>query len=213
MPDPTPAAQPSSEAAPGGQNATAAPPAPTGDGGQPAAAPPASTPAPKTNEEAKPEEKPAEKPADKPLELKLPENSLLDPARVDAVAALAKERGLSQEAAQELLNSESAAVASYVEKNTAVMAQADAAWVEELKADPVLGGQHYAESAETNKRVLEAFGDEALIKALTDSRLGNYPPLNRFLNKIGKAMAEDKLVQPGAQPPAPKDDRQLFYSK
>lgn len=213
MPDPTPAAQPSSEAAPGGQTTPPAPAAPTGDAGKPAGDQPASTPASKPTEETKPEPKPGETPGDKPLELKLPENSPLDPARVDAIAALAKERGLSQEAAQEILNSESAAVASYVEKQEAVLAQRKAEWVEELKKDPNIGGEKFAENAELSKRVLATFGDDDLSKALIDTGLGNYPPLVRFMNKVGRAMAEDRLVTPGAAAPGPKDDRDIFYGK
>lgn len=207
MPDPVPAAQPTSEAAPV-QTPPQATTTPAGDA-KPVENTPAAAPA------SKPGEQPTPAPAaeSKPIELKLPEKSPLDPSRVESIAALAKERGLTPEAAQELLTREHEAAVSVLQAQEAELGKRQAAWVEELKADPEIGGEKFAENAELSKRALDAFGDEDLKKMLIESGMGNYLPVARMLNKIGRAMAEDRLVLPGASAPGPKDDRELFYGK
>src|SRR3972149_1235780 len=89
--------------------------------GEPAKETPAATPAaegapsPAVAAAAAPtEEKPvAEKPVvPQKYELKLPEGSQLDQARIDSLSAYAKEKGLSNEQAQAILDRESDAVSS-----------------------------------------------------------------------------------------------------
>lgn len=127
-------------------------------------------------------------------DLKLPEGSPLDPSRMEEIAALAKERGLSNEAAQELLNGEHAALDKYVSKQTEALVQKDQAWVAQLQADPDFGRDKFAENVEHAKRFLQKFGDPELMEQLEKSRLGNFPPLVKALSRAGRAMAPDQIV-------------------
>lgn len=135
--------------------------------------------------------------------LKLPDESPLDDSAVERIAAKAKERGLTTEQAQELLNHESEAISSYAKAQSEAFKQAVDGWKATIESDKELGGADYAKNAELAKRVVDRFATEDFKKALNETGFGNHPELFRVFFKIGKAMAEDQLVMPGAQQ-APK---------
>ena len=128
-------------------------------------------------------------------ELSLPEDSLLDSSVVDEISAYAKEKGLSNEDAQGLLDREIANVDKYV----AEVEKEQAAWVDEVKNDPELGGDNFEKTAELATRVVDRFGDEKLKELLTDSRYGDHPTIVRFLSKIGASMTDDTFVMAKGQ--------------
>jgi hypothetical protein len=145
-------------------------------------------------------------------DLKLPENSFLDAAVIEEIAAFSKERGFSNEHAQSILNRENARVEGFVKgQNEALEKQIDT-WMTESKADKEIGGEAFAKNAELAHRVVERFGTDAFKKALNESGLGNHPELIRFVHRIGKAMREDQLVIPGASAGgAKKSMAELLY--
>lgn len=189
----------------GGSNADPNPnpatPPPAGGGGAPPPnpAPPSGQVPPKT-EISKPAEVDAKA-------LKLPDGSLLDPSRVEKIAAFARERGFSQEQAQVIVERESDAVAAHLEAARATAAQ----WVDQAKADPELAGkdpakaqQVFAGNVELAKRAIDKFATAELKKALNETGFGNHPEVLRLFMKVGKAMADDKYVPPGSShTPAP----------
>lgn len=160
--------------------------------------PPAEAPKPeekkdeKEPEEGKPEDKATEP---KPIELKLPEGSPLDSARVEEIAAFAKAQGFSQEQAQKLLERDSAAAA----RNVAEVEAYKTTLFEKAKADPLLGTA-FNENVELAKRALKHFGDEEFIREMDASPFGNHPGLLRWAYRVGKAMADDKTVLAGKEP-------------
>lgn len=127
-------------------------------------------------------------------ELALPKDSLLEPSRLDEIATLAKERGLSNEAAQEMLDQESGAIAKYEEGQHKTVADAREVWIEEAKADKEIGGENYKESYELSNRVMEKFGSDALNEILEVTHFGDHPEFIRLMRNVGKAMGEDSLV-------------------
>lgn len=190
---PTPPA-PGSATPPPASPPPATPPAP-----KPGDTPPAGSPPPeggKTGDQGKP-------PAD-PFDLKAPKDSLLDTAAVDAIKAFAKEKGLSAEQAQAMLERESANVASFVEQQEQARDQMRSSWLEQTKTDKEIGGEQFNANAELAKRVVEKFGTDEFKKALDESGLGNHPELVRILARIGKAMGNDTLVVPGSTSGTPK---------
>jgi len=157
--------------------------------------------------EAKPEDK---KPVDevKPVdekpavpakyELKLPENSPLSAAQVEAVSSYAKEKGLTNDQAQSILEERSTAVASYLTDQTQQFDAQVQKWKEAVQADPELGGANFTQSAHLSKQVAEKFGGAEFIKELDDTGFGNHPGLVRLLVRVGKAMDNDTLIRPGS---------------
>lgn len=161
-------------------------------------------------EEVKEDKKEEEAPPEK-YELKLSEDSLLDSSVVERIAAEAKERGLSQDDAQKLLDRENSAVTSYQKLQEEEYKQRSGAWVDEIKSDKELGGEAFNENAELAKRVTQRFGSEAFLKTLDETGLGNHPELVRTFVRIGKSMKDDQLVLPGAQPAPKKTHAEILY--
>lgn len=145
------------------------------------------------------------------FDLKLPEGSHLDPGAVERIVSFAKEQGLSKEQAQGLLNREDAAVAAYVTGEKEGYVKEQKAWMDSLKADKEIGGVAFDESVALAKRAVDTFGTDAFKKALNETGLGNHPELVRVFARIGRNMADDKIVRPGSVPAAKKSPEQVFY--
>lgn len=228
---PAPAATPAAEVKPAAPAPAAAPP--------PAPAPQILTDAPpkpqpetkaapdvKPAEPAKPSADPAAKPAAPPsgevkpptaeppkpvvYDLKLPEKSLLTKADVDAMAAHAKEKGLAPEQAQALLNERSQAVAQYVEVQTKNLAeQSSKVWVEQLRSDKDFGGDKFNQTCELAHRAFTRFADADLVKDVKATGLANHPAFVKAWARVGRAMAEDKIIPGNGQPGAGRAGKAL----
>lgn len=151
------------------------------------------------------------KPPDK-YELNVSEDSLLDPSRVDEISTYAKEKGLSNEAAQELVTREETAVTEYHKEQLQVVEDAKAKWAEDTKADKEIGGADFQKNEELAVRVVERFGTKALGEALNKSGFGVHTEMVRMLVRIGKAMADDEAINPKGTPPAgERTHEQVLY--
>lgn len=192
-----PAAQPAAQAAAPAQAAAA-----------PTQEPAKAAPADGKQQEAKPadgktpEEKAKETAEQKPVvpekyDLKLPEGSSLDQKVVDQVSQFAKEKGLTNEQAQAVLNDKSESVKAFHESAKAQLEAKRSEWLEAVKTDPELGGDKTAEHVELAKRFIDRFGSSKLKADLNLTGFGNHPEVVRMFAKLGKAMGEDKIVVDG----------------
>lgn len=161
--------------------------------------------APKTDEPKPDADKPKEEPK---FDLKLGKDSPLNETHVEKIVALAKAQGLSQEQAQALLDRESDLMSEFKEAQVEQLESAKAQWLTQVQKDPEISGK---ENAEFAKRVVDRFGSDEFKKAVNESGLGNHPELVRVFVRIGKAMADDKLVQPGAQAVGKRSMEDIFY--
>lgn len=144
-------------------------------------------------------------------DLKAPENSLLADDAIERIAAEARERGLSNELAQWLVERENAALSEYATAyEQHVLAEA-AKWAEQAKTDPEIGGDSFKTNVELAKRVVDRFGSDELKGALNETGLGNHPELIRFVARIAKKMSEDTFVKPGAQESKERPIEDIFY--
>lgn len=137
-------------------------------------------------------------------ELKLAEDSLLDTFTVGKVEALARERGLSNEQAQELLGN--------AEKNATEARDARSkAWSQEWQSDRELGGVNMARTIANVDRFKTNMPD--LAQLLDQTGYMNNPVVMRRLNQIGAAMSEDKPGQFNATggSAGPKDAATVLY--
>ncbi len=147
-------------------------------------------------------------------ELKLPEGSKLSADAVEKTASFAKERGLSNEDAQKLLDRDSQLLDSYVEKQQLEFAGMRQVWFDAAKTDKEIGGENFGKNAELAKRVVDRYGDPELKEGLNATGFGNHPALIRLLVKIGSSMKEDQLILPGAQTTGQqKDMADIFYGE
>lgn len=127
-------------------------------------------------------------------ELKLSDGSLLDSKTVDKVAAIARERGLSQEDAQaQLAVIETQTMNDRNERVTE--------WNESVKADKELGGEHYATTLQSVQRYAGYLKTEypEVLELLERTGYTSHPAVARFLRDQGNRMAEDKHEQGGGR--------------
>lgn len=193
---PTPATVPAASAVP----APAA--VPTPDPATPAAATPTITPAtPSTAATLVPDK----------YELKLPNGSQLQPAEVEKVASYAKERKLTQEQAQDVLNTRSEAVSSYSEAQVSAYNERINSWKAASAADKEIGGVDYGKNVELAHRAMKTFGGDTLMQELEVTGYGNHPEVVRVFARIGKAMGEGRLINPGASGGGEKSRAEKFY--
>lgn len=151
-------------------------------------------------------------------DLKKPEKSLLSDEQVERIAAFAKEQGLTNDKAQSLLNRESQVIEETREsvrvENESKVAELQQTWITTAKDDKEIGGANFAQNAELARRVLARYGTPEFNAILSDPKqggFGNHPELVRVLTRIGKAMSEDQLVNPGAQ--GDKNNNKSFADK
>jgi hypothetical protein len=196
---------PSTDAAP----AAAAPaPAPAPAAGEPAPAAAAAT------EQAAPAAQPADAPGDKPAdgtepraddkptvpekyEFSAPDGAELNPEVMGKFEGLAKELGLSQEAAQKVVDVMGPQMAA-VQK--AQIEAVKTQWAESARTDKEFGGEKLAENLAVAKKALDAFGTPELHTLLNDSGLGNHPEIIRAFFKAGQKISGSNFVQGGTSP-------------
>lgn len=142
----------------------------------------------------------------------LPEGVDMDAGTLDAFKGLAKELNIPQEAAQKLIDLQTALATKQADAyQQAVVAQSQK-WAAEVKNDPELGGENYDKSVASAIKVIQSFGDPALTELLNDSGLGNHPALFKFCHRISAAISEDKFVMPGSQSSTGrKSNEDIFY--
>lgn len=126
--------------------------------------------------------------------------------------AFAREHKLSPEAAQKVLEREKA-VADSVQGDFAKKFEelTTKGWLEELKADKVLGGPKYEESRAQANRAWDTAPVE-LKKMVTDAKLQNNPIIFRLMHHFGARLKEDTFVG-GTNTAAAIPVEQKFYGK
>lgn len=128
-------------------------------------------------------------------EFKLPEDHKIDAAAVEAFSEFAKDAGLTQEAAQALMDKLAPAMQA---RQTQAVETAKATWATESKADKEFGGDAFNENLAVAKKAIDAFGSPELRTLLNESGLGNHPEIIRAFYRAGKSISEDRLVPSGS---------------
>lgn len=143
-------------------------------------------------------------------EFKAPPGVALSDAVTTEFSAMAKELGLSQDAAQKFLDRIAPKLA---EGNANAISEAMKStvnkWAEQSKADAEFGGEKLTENVAVATKAVERFASPALRALLgpyhreknpNGTGLGNHPEVVRLFWKMGKAISEDKVV-PGTTDP------------
>lgn len=131
-----------------------------------------------------------QKPADIVYDFKMPDGMELDAEIGETLKEFAKEKNLSAEEAQKLVD----LGVKMREKEAAAYQIEQTKWVEQIKADPEMGGAQLEANVAVAKKAVEAFGTPELKQLLDSTGFGNHPEVVRTFYKIGKAISEDKLV-------------------
>lgn len=106
-------------------------------------------------------------------------------------ADVAKELGLSQEKAQNVINKMAPAIQSAQEQQ---LAQISREWASQSIHDTEFGGTKFMENMGIAKQALNQFGSPALMEILDRAGLGNHPEIIRVFWKVGKSISPDTVI-------------------
>lgn len=124
-------------------------------------------------------------------EFKAPEGTEFDPAVIEAYSSAAKTAGLSQDAAQKLIETMAPALAARQAEQLEAIHEG---WRSASAADKEIGGEKFQENLAVAKKAYENFASPELRKLLDDTGMGNHPEVLRMMFRVGKAISEDKVV-------------------
>jgi len=145
------------------------------------------------------------------IKLEAIEDSKLTDADVKRIEAFAKDRGLNNEAANELLKNESKSIDDYAASQLEKFEAIQEGWVSEIKSDKEFGGEKFSETAEFSKRAAERFLSEDFREALDVSGWGNHPELVKGFARIGRAMENDGFVHGKSSEKSGRSMEDKFY--
>lgn len=189
------------------------------------AAPPA-PPAEPTPEEKAAAEKAAQltalhtPPADGKYTLALPKDSTLDASVVERTAAVARELGLSNAAAQKVLEQTHGEVTRFLTAEHQAFEAKAAEWKQNVLADPKYGKTETERKAaiDSGRQIIDvhfaAVNPDAAkeLKAfLNESLYGNHPAVVSFMHYLGQQAGEGPFLTGAAAGTKPKTDAELFY--
>ena|SRR5579875_3782701 len=120
-----------------------------------------------------------------------PEGTSYDPEVLESFSGAAKEAGLTQEAAQKLIEKMAPALTARQADQVQAIHKG---WQDASTADKEFGGEKLAENLGVARKALDNFGSPELRTLLDETGLGNHPEVIRLLYRAGKAISEDKFV-------------------
>jgi hypothetical protein len=131
------------------------------------------------------------------VELKVPEGLALGQEHLAELQSVVNDAALTPQArTQKLLDlAAKAGLDAHAARKTA--------WVEEVKADPILGGPKLEETLAIARKTV-ALGPPELKAVLDQSGFGNHIAFIRWAHAIGKTLSEDRFVPGGQNPNTPK---------
>jgi hypothetical protein len=132
----------------------------------------------------------------------VPEGVTLDEAVIAEAVPVFKDLGLKQDQAQKLVDFWTARATAAEEANARALTDFNAKLIEQVKADPELGGAALKQNLALASKAIERFGSPQLKTLLAETGFGNQPEVLRFLKKVGEIDAEDTLER-GRSTPAP----------
>jgi hypothetical protein len=142
-------------------------------------------------------------------EFRAPEGKEYDSQLIGAYSEGAKKAGLTQEKAQQLLETMAPILATRQQEQITAVQQG---WIEAAKSDKEFGGDKFQENLGVAKKALEQFGSPELRTLLDQTSLGSHPEVIRLLVKAGKALAEDDRHVTGSPPSSGGvSDAKSFY--
>lgn len=162
--------------------------------------------------------KPAAAAAPAPVDvtkLTLPEGVTLDENATKAFTELATKHNLTQEVAQDLMNLHTAQLQALAAAPMKAWTDLNQSWVDEVKADPVVGGDKLVGVQADIATILDKYGDPKVREALDMTGAGNHPAMVRTFAKIAAALKEATpvLAEKPAEHAQPLTRAEKIYGK
>jgi hypothetical protein len=208
---PAPAPAPAADGATSGATAATEQNAPAAQAADASGTPPAAAEDP--NAAPKPDDGKGQQAAEKPVvpekyEFKAPEGTQLNPDVIGKFEGVAKELGLSQEAAQKVVDAMAPQLAA---AQAAQFETVKSQWTESSRTDKEFGGDKLNENLAVAEKALQAFGTPELRTMLVETGLGNHPEIIRAFYRAGQKISGPNLVVGGATGAAPASAAATLY--
>jgi gas vesicle protein len=141
-------------------------------------------------------------------------------AGAEAFASTAKEMGLTQAQYQKLIEYDIQRTTQAVGQATEQWTETVSGWRESVKVDKELGGRNLTQTLQTVESAVQQFGDadlRALLRSPSPENpngmsIGNHPAVVRFLNRVGRAIADPSLITGEAQAPMTPPEQRMYPS-
>ncbi|HEY0842465.1 hypothetical protein [Methylotenera sp.] len=146
-------------------------------------------------------------PNDVDYDFTLPEGFTANEELAGELKALAKENGLSKDAAQKFAD---LGVKMQQQQADQWQTQVDQ-WAEDVKADKELGGEKFDENIALAKQALDKFGGQDLKDLLQSTGFGNHPAIVKAFYNIGKSVSNDVLVVSNGSSKETKDAASVMF--
>lgn len=149
--------------------------------------------------DAKVEEKSEEAKADAEIvyDIKAPEGQELDPVAVSEFVEFAKAEKLPADLAQKIveygIKRQVSLEAASHKTLEAQMLKDEAAAIQQLKDDPLLGGANYEQTVNLASEGFKKFASKEEMEFINATRLGNRVPMITLFRKVALAMREDGM--------------------
>lgn len=182
-------------------------PTPAAAPGTPPAAPatPPATPAPPVQQQALPgiaPTTPPPPPAPPSIEVKVPAQLPQGYVAERTVSQIKAIKGMTPELAQELFDMDVKQYGDAIAAREKTQAEWDAA----VKADPKIGGDHYAKTQELVTRGIDVAKAQPLLALLTQVGLAKHPEVVKHFAALGERIKEDSIG--GGTPPTTEPTQQ-----
>ena len=142
----------------------------------------------------------------------MPDGVQLDTTTAEEFKGLAKDLGLSQAKAQQMVDILAKQTQAAAAAQAAEIQRVQTLWAEEVKADKEIGGEKLAENLAKAQAAMEATTTPQMRMLLDRTGLGSHAEFIRHFLKIAPAFAEDKHVPGGSRPAgAGKSAAQILY--
>jgi len=150
-------------------------------------------------------------PPDEYADFKMPGGVQLDETLMTDALPLFKEMGLTQDAAQKLVDFQASRVQAEAQKQVDAFNQLKTEWREQSASDKEFGGDAFNENVKLAQSAVNKFGTPELKQLMEDYGVGNHPEMLRFMVKVGKLTAEDVPGSDGIGGAANKDRVSTLY--
>ena len=140
----------------------------------------------------------------------MPEGMEMDAEVLDEFKPIAKELGLDQAKAQQLVDLGSKIAAKMQQHSIEVWQKQTSEWKDQASADKEYGGKDFDANLGTALAAVEKFGTPELKAILDESGFGNHPEVVRFMYRVGKAISSDAQLVTG-KPNNSRTMEQVMY--
>jgi hypothetical protein len=125
------------------------------------------------------------------LEITIPEGFAVDEKVFGEFKGMAKELGMTSEAASKIVAWQLQREQSSIKADEAGRQQQQAEWLKQIKTDPEFGGTRYEHTVHDAKAALLKFGGPAAAAVFLELGIDNHPELVKVFARIGAAIKED----------------------